>query len=116
MPPAQFFEKFDAQFTHSLITSANDIGVVGFKSVVCYRTGLDVVSDLSEGRCTYDAISTLKDLIRQYQQNGCIRLAIKGLNDHVVRTTLKIAGNHQKPGILSIYKDMRIVSYEQHNH
>lgn len=38
------FEKFFSQFTNAIAESIDDPEVVAFKSVICYRTGLDIAS------------------------------------------------------------------------
>ena len=96
--PGKFFEDFHAQLTRSLVASANDVAVVGFKSVVCYRTGLDVVTTLKGGGLPDEAISSFAELIKQFQEKGRIRLSTKYFNDYVVRIALEVAGNHHKPG------------------
>ena len=82
-----------------LEANAKDSNVVGFKSVVCYRTGLEVstVPDLSAER------SALIDTITYTHSNVPLRLANKPLNDLVVRTTLEIAAEYNKPGMIPLF-------------
>jgi hypothetical protein len=85
-----------------LVASAEDPNVAGFKSVVCYRTGLDV-STVPDPSAEFGA---LYDACRRFQSdtNVPLRLALKPLNDLVVRTTLEVAAEHSKPGTdLSIF-------------
>ena len=80
-----------------LVASAEDPNVVGFKSVVCYRTGLDVstVPDSNaEAGALYNACWRF-----QSDTNVPLRLADKPLNDLVVRTTLEVAAEYSKPGM-----------------
>ena len=79
-----------------LVASAKNLSVAGFKSVVCYRTGLDVsaVPDpTAEG-------AALFGIYKQFQSNVPVRLADKPLNDLVVRTTLEVAAEYNKPGMV----------------
>lgn len=68
--------------------------VAGFKSITCYRTGLDI----STSDSLFSIEEALLDAITTYQNNGDgkIRLASKAFNDHFVRMTLEIA---TKPGV-----------------
>ena len=87
------------QLTESLTASAGDPRVAGFKSIVCYRTGLDVAPFLEDesGEQLFDAFQYL---VKQYEKEKHIRLAHKYFNDYVVQLTLEIAGNYHKPGIV----------------
>jgi len=85
---------FPEQLRIKLETSAVDPDVVGFKSIVCYRTGLDVQVRQSFGGC----IKSFVELLVAYQQTGTIRLANKPLNDYVVTVALEVAAEYKKPG------------------
>lgn len=87
---------FNANFKASLTDSAKDQNVVGFKSVACYRTGLDVATSAESEAI----VICLKDVSKMYQETGTIRIAHKALNDHVVRMALEISGEYQKPGFV----------------
>ena len=70
--------------------------MVGFKSVVCYRTGLDV----SLGSPLTEHWEEFAE--RWIGQNvSKLRLEQKEFNDWVVCLTMKIAGKYQKPGTLT---------------
>ncbi|OSX56698.1 hypothetical protein POSPLADRAFT_1071895 [Postia placenta MAD-698-R-SB12] len=86
-------ETFIASFTAALATSAQDPEVAGFKSVVCYRTGLDV----SLTQETSDMDVSLVTLALRYESLKKLRLESKALNDFVVVTTLRIAAQYGKP-------------------
>ncbi|KAL5361295.1 hypothetical protein BJX96DRAFT_151688 [Aspergillus floccosus] len=77
---------FVAGFHDRLTQAIHDPAVVGFKSVICYRTGLDVqpIDDDDETRL----IDALVQCYAQGAQNG-YRVEHKPLNDWVVRTTLR---------------------------
>jgi hypothetical protein len=88
---------FSATLRARLMASAEDPNVAGFKSVVCYRTGLGVstVPDtFVEAEALYDACWCF-----QSDTDVPLRLAHKPLNDFVVRTTLEVAAEHSKPGM-----------------
>ena len=83
--------------------------MVGFKSIVCYRTGLDVATDAEDKS---DKHLALMQLHKMYQENdGRIRLAQKALNDAVVRVALEVAGKHKIPGVPSSNYDLWHPSY-----
>lgn len=86
-------DAFKSRLSETLTACAHDPNVVGFKSIVCYRTGLDV--------STFSPPASLKfsllDIFKVYKDEGKIRLAHKALNDHVVRTALEVSTMHRKP-------------------
>ncbi|KAK1227120.1 hypothetical protein PQX77_009886 [Marasmius sp. AFHP31] len=89
--------RFQENIRHTITDLARDPTVVGFKSVVCYRTGLDV----SPTHAGFDAISfeaQWNALKTKFIQQGTLRLEVKFLNDLVVRTALEVAGEYDKPG------------------
>lgn len=85
---------FEEQLRIRLEAFAVDPDVVGFKSIVCYRTGLDVQVAQFFGCC----LSSFVKQFEAYRQSGTIRLANKTLNDYVVTTALEVAAKYQKPG------------------
>ena len=85
---------FTASLAKSLKESAGDANVVGFKSIVCYRTGLNVAIV----SCTASLESSLVDLFKTYKEEGRLRLAHKALNDLVVRIAVEMASEHDIPG------------------
>ncbi|KAF8990262.1 amidohydrolase-domain-containing protein [Cyathus striatus] len=101
------------EFTKQLLTrltdSALDKEVAGFKSIVCYRTGLDIATYSPQASYKF----SLLDVFKMYKEMGKIRLAHKSLNDHVVRIALQVAGNHGKPVVLlhSAYPYTREAGY-----
>jgi hypothetical protein len=86
--------QFDALLSQTLEEAAATDDVVGFKSIACYRTGLNV-SLTGESDEIKESIGQLYSMLLG---SGRLRIAHKPLNDHVVRTTLQIAGKHSKPG------------------
>jgi hypothetical protein len=85
---------FTTKIRAALTAHAQDPAVAGFKSIVCYRTGLDVSMYSSQAGLKF----SLLDVFKMLQAEGKVRLAHKDLNDLVVRTTLEVAGEYQKPG------------------
>jgi hypothetical protein len=81
-----------------LEATAKDPDVAGFKSVVCYRTGLDV-SIVPNSTAEVEALH-ITSLRFGVGTNTPLRLENKALNDLVVRTTIEVAGEHGKPGMM----------------
>ncbi|KAF5352937.1 hypothetical protein D9758_007872 [Tetrapyrgos nigripes] len=89
---ATFFEQLDA----FLLLSCLDSEIVGFKSIACYRTGLNITSPV--GIISDDKVTEgLLDLLATYRATSRIRLAHKELNDKIVHLGLAIAGRYKKP-------------------
>ncbi|KXN86685.1 Protein fluG [Leucoagaricus sp. SymC.cos] len=84
---------FTTKIREALTVHAQNPDVAGFKSIVCYRTGLDVSMYSSQAGLKF----SLLDVFKMLQAENKVRLAHKDLNDLVVRTTLEIAGEYQKP-------------------
>ena len=95
LSPDTLLTNFLLTIRERLAANAKDPSVAGFKSVVCYRTGLDVstVPDpAAEATALFDAC-------QHFQPDVPLRLANKPLNDLVVRTTLEVAAEYNKPGM-----------------
>ena len=96
-PGIEELKRFAGILHTRLKASADDPIVAGFKSVVCYRTGLgvNVASNVPA------EIEALRSAYGQYRlrANDPVRLNQKALNDFVVRMTLEVAEKHNKPGI-----------------
>jgi hypothetical protein len=90
------FEIFRKNLVDILENDAVNKDVIGFKSIVCYRTGLDIA--LSNSIEEQERALLVLQLFEEYMKTGSLRLQHKPLNDEVVRITLTIAGNHNKPG------------------
>jgi hypothetical protein len=93
-PGIEQLTRFAAILHARLKESAENPSVAGFKSVVCYRTGLDV--DVASN--VPAEVEALRSVCGQ-RANIPVRLKQKALNDFVVRMTLEIAQDHNKPGI-----------------
>ncbi|KAF2155314.1 glutamine synthetase/guanido kinase [Myriangium duriaei CBS 260.36] len=105
--PLSELDQFDAAaiwpvflqaFENALADEIRDHNVAGFKSVVCYRTGLDVyVAD--EITVTTAGHSAFKRYLKACAR-GNYRINLKGLNDCLVISTCKlIAANFRQTGI-----------------
>ncbi|KIM52555.1 hypothetical protein SCLCIDRAFT_1223624 [Scleroderma citrinum Foug A] len=88
-----FLPIFITMFMENITTSARDPEVVGFKSIACYRTGLDI----STSHTKEEIEQGLLEVWKQYEAKGVLRLAHKALNDRLVRIVLGIAGEAKKP-------------------
>lgn len=97
--PATLFKAFSEKLRERLEENAKDSNVVGFKSVVCYRTGLEVSTVPNR----FAETSALFDTFKHSQSNVPLRLENKPLNDLVVRTTLEIAATYNKPGMTPFF-------------
>ncbi|KAG1865961.1 amidohydrolase 2 [Suillus subluteus] len=87
-------DTFLKEFTNYMVNTAVDDHVVGYKSVACYRTGLDV----DPAPCSADELyECLASVIEQFKEKGSIRFEHKALNDHLVKIVLDIAGKCKKP-------------------
>ncbi|KAJ7890617.1 amidohydrolase 2 [Mycena olivaceomarginata] len=91
---APILQPFNIALKASLIDSANDMNVVGFKSIACYRTGLDVAP---EAASEDSLLASLAEVSKTYRETATIRLAHKALNDHIVRMALEVSGECGKP-------------------
>ncbi|KHO00415.1 developmental protein FluG [Metarhizium album ARSEF 1941] len=98
--PAQAFDLAIANFEAELRNAISDAEVVGFKSVICYRTGLDIASKASE----LEARSTFADIYTQRQAadaQSFTRLHHRALNEFLVHRLAQLirdcSSTHKKP-------------------
>lgn len=98
---APILQPFNTALKASLIDSANDINVVGFKSIACYRTGLDVAPEAASEE---SLLASLAEVSKTYRETATIRLAHKALNDHIVRMALEVSGECGKPGSVGLFR------------
>ncbi|KAK4219550.1 hypothetical protein QBC37DRAFT_303032 [Rhypophila decipiens] len=77
------FNQWIQQFDAHILAALEDPEVVGFKSVVCYRTGLDVAKAVDEDAAT----SAFNEIITNFALLDFRRLQEKSLNDLVVHRT-----------------------------
>lgn len=90
----ELLTEFERQLRLKLTKSMIDSEVVGLKSIVCYRSGLNVSMMGSKE----DTEAALRNVCKAFKASGKVRIAQKALNDEVVRIALEIAGKHGKPG------------------
>jgi predicted TIM-barrel fold metal-dependent hydrolase len=78
---------FKDQFVSNLITAIHDTDVVAFKSIICYRSGLDISNDYAT--CLDIADNDAISFLRQCQEHHTVRFeSFKSLNDYLVLQTL----------------------------
>ena len=89
------FLQFGQQLENRLLELAQSPNerVVGFKSIICYRTGLDV----SLGDSEEVLERALDDVFLLYCKTGEVRLKTKPLNDYILRTVLDLCRRTGKP-------------------
>ncbi|KAK7047603.1 hypothetical protein VNI00_006371 [Paramarasmius palmivorus] len=88
--PTDIIQQFKSKLAERLTTCARDSVVVAFKSIVCYRTGLDISTEETD-RDDQATFQYLQDTYIKFQKEGVIRLQHKFLNDMVVRLTMEVA-------------------------
>ncbi|OAX83892.1 hypothetical protein ACJ72_01738 [Emergomyces africanus] len=80
----EFWNDFQASFSLEIKKALDDPAVVGFKSVVCYRTGLKI------RKCAAEALhSSFESYFRSFAKTGETRIENKPLNDHLVLSVLE---------------------------
>ncbi|KAL5511926.1 hypothetical protein ACEPAH_5144 [Sanghuangporus vaninii] len=85
---------FSTAFDDALKHAASDPLVAGFKSIACYRTGLDVSPMIAP----LEEIETaLMGVMSRYVETTQLRLADKPFNDYIVRLTMEVSGKCGKP-------------------
>ena len=87
--------KFLQLYLKNLVEAARDPEVVAFKSVICYRTGLDIEITMKERLDSRAEV--FLDYIREGKRTGNWRLASKPLNDMVTNIACQIGGEYGKP-------------------
>ena len=97
----RLLKSFSEKLKARLDDCAKDPNVAGFKSVVCYRTGLDITIGPNRPAALM-AMNGVYERFRSKGKNEPLRLADKPLNDLVVRKTVRIAAQHSKPGMVPL--------------
>ena len=87
-------DTFDAMLDaySAIVERARPDGFVGLKSIIAYRTGLAVQAP-SRG----DAAAAFGPLKERARREGRVRLAVKPLNDYLLRRALEIAERQAMP-------------------
>ncbi|KAK4646375.1 hypothetical protein QC761_209890 [Podospora bellae-mahoneyi] len=80
----EFWENWAGSFDNAIKNAIDDPLVVGFKSVVAYRTGLDVAGKEPSGDAVRPA---LKEVVKKYLKVRTARLEDSSLNDYVIHRT-----------------------------
>ena len=87
--------KFVQEYLKLLVEAARNPDVAGFKSVICYRTGLDIEITMRE------RLDSKGDVFLEYmvhgRKTGDWRLASKPLNDMITNLAVQISGEYGKP-------------------
>lgn len=94
---------FGIELVRQLSHAAGRPEVCGFKSVVCYRSGLDVSPTGNEPALDQAIVRIYKEFLKAWPVKE-LRLDDKPLNDLVVQVTLTIAANFNKPGMLLFHQ------------
>jgi hypothetical protein len=80
---------FKNQFISDLVTAIQDTEVVAFKSVICYRSGLEISDNYAS--CSHLADEEAVSFLHGCQLDGNIRFqSFKSLNDYLVLQTLEL--------------------------
>jgi hypothetical protein len=90
-----FSERFEIQIKHAI----DDLQVAGFKSVVCYRSGLDVEPHYE--KCLLKVGPPFEHYIAQSVRKRRYRVDSKHVNDFLVLKTLEIISAHVRNGGLA---------------
>ena len=91
---APILSQFHDSLYYAFEADARHPDVVAFKSVICYRTGLDISTFISQASLKFSIL----EIFKTYQAGGKIRLCHKALNDMVVQVALEVAASHNIPG------------------
>jgi Amidohydrolase len=86
---------FVQSYLKRLVDEARDPLVVGFKSVICYRTGLDIDVTIKER-----LDSKTEPFVAYFtagKTSGNWRLSVKALNDMVTNLACQVSGQYGKP-------------------
>ncbi|KAF2099990.1 glutamine synthetase/guanido kinase [Rhizodiscina lignyota] len=87
---------FTKAFEEAIQDAIHDPTVAGFKSVVCYRTGLDVQHDYEE--CLMRVGKSFERYASKCIMKGEYRIKSKSVNDFVVVKTLELLSTTAHPG------------------
>ena len=99
MNPYYAHLEFREAFPRALEESGADPEVAGFKSIACYRTGLNIsVRTEIDNEFSARMEQHLTMVYLKYEVCRQIRLEQRELNDYVVNQTMRAAGNCGKPG------------------
>lgn len=93
--PKLALEAFDVNFQQRISAFVANEDVVAFKSISCYRIGLDLLPSVPLAK----VLEVELDRIFSYwQTHRQLRLENKDFNNYVVHTVLRLAPLKDKPG------------------
>jgi hypothetical protein len=92
------YHNFAELFDRAILERSDDPAVVGFKSVICYRSGLDVNPN-------YDAVQQVREPFEHYIYHAVtnvddprrLRFDHKSLNDYLLLKTLRLLSERDRP-------------------
>lgn len=92
----RLFAEFDAEYRRVVDAALTDPEVVAFKSVICYRTGLDVprTRDINAAKAAYRSIMDNQNVV---QDGAFRRLNHRGLNNYVVHVAAELIRDSVPP-------------------
>lgn len=93
---ADTWVNFTDDFTRAITDAMDDPEVAGFKSVVCYRTGLDVESDYNEALMRVG--KPFEKYISRCIRKRKFRIDRKPFNDYLVLKTLEVLSERTERG------------------
>ncbi len=85
-----FFIRFNGQFRNQIRALSNDTNVRGFKSVVCYRTGLNIGLESrkalrpQQSLTESDLLTAFHEFLQQAVRNSNYKIEKKAFNDYLV--------------------------------
>lgn len=85
--------QFTDDFEREIQESIQDSDIAGFKTVVCYRTGLDVEPDYEQA--ARDVGTPFERYVERCIRKRKFRIERKALNDYLVLRTLEILSEHR---------------------
>jgi len=98
------YSSYVEEFCAKIEAFAGDPEVVGFKSIACYRGGLDVLPGVNNEAAFRIFANALRDFVNTPAKNGgkkTFRLDHGILNHTLLCRALQIAGKYSKPGSFS---------------
>lgn len=97
-----FFIRFNGEFRNQIRAFANDPNVRGFKSVICYRTGLDIglsswkILRPQHSLTESDLLSAFHSFLHKAVQTNNYHIECKDVNDYLVVATCDVLDKRMK--------------------
>ncbi|KAH0604601.1 uncharacterized protein H6S33_006269 [Morchella sextelata] len=92
----EIFNKWATEFAAVMRAALNDPKVAGFKSVVCYRSGLDISPEETQAGPLMDAFAAVLRKARCAAGSGGFRIREKVFNDFLVREISRSITQHEE--------------------